>query len=321
MAEIDIQIMDPAAVSLPLSVQNLAFMNRTVYPSLLYPDTAKWTDEEFSILDTVMNNWIFQGVKNSMDDSPLYDFESIRIVQVRRSDTAGLLIPLEKSILQKLKNVSKADAIISLEYYFIKDSVRMWSDYELGYHEAYLGLNTITLWRIYDLNNNTILDEIALNETTDWFRDDETLIGAASKLPQAVDGIRQAAYNVGVTYGLRISPTWKETQRFFYSSGGIEMRRAAGKINSGDWYGAAELWRKLAYGEHQKTAARACFNMALFCEMEDQLILALDWAVKAYTIKQDKLTKEYIDLLKQRYSDGRRLKKQLPSNSEFLLDI
>jgi hypothetical protein len=320
MAEIDIQVMDPATVSLPLSVQKLDFMNRTVYPRLLYPDTARWTDEEFTILDTLMNNWIFHGIKSSMDESPLYDFESIRIVQVRRSDTAGLLIPLEKSILQKLKNVSKADAIISLEYYFIKDSMRMWRNLELGYYEAYMGLNTITLWRIYDLNNDTILDEVALNEITEWFTDDETYIGAANKLPEAVDGVREAAFKAGEAYGLRISPSWLETQRFFYTSGGIEMRQAAGMVYSGDWYGAAELWRKLAYGEHEKTAARACFNMALFYEMEDQLILALDWVVESYVIKQDKLTKEYIDLLKQRYSDRRRLKKQLPSNSEFLLD-
>ena len=170
------------------------------------------------------------------------------------------------------------------------------------------------------MNKDTILDEVALKETIDWFADGETAFSAVDELPTAIDAIGQAAYNIGMRYGERISPTWQETHRFFYSSGGIEMRKAAEMVHSGDWHGAAVLWRKLAYGEHQKTAARACFNMALFCEMEDELIPALDWAVKSYIIKQDELTMEYIDLLKQRYSDRRRLKKQLPSNSEFLLE-
>ena len=189
----------------------------------------------------------------------------------------------------------------------------VWYDFEWEHYKAYLGLHTITLWRIYDLNKDTVLDEIALHETTDWFAEGETVSSTVDNFPLGSDAIRIAAFNIGVNYGERISPTWHETQRFFYSYGGIDMRKAAKLVISGDWLGAAELWRRLAYGEHKGTAARACFNMALFCEMEDELIHALDWTVKSYTIKQDKLTKEYIDLLKLRYSDRRRLKKQLPA--------
>ncbi len=90
--------------------------------------------------------------------------------------------------------------------------------------------------------------------------------------------------------------------------------KEAGKLAAmRDWKGAAEIWKKLAYQENEKVAAKACFNMALVCEIEDLLIPALDWAIKSYLIKQDPDTKEYIDQLKVRYEKQKVIKTQLPA--------
>ena len=52
--------------------------------------------------------------------------------------------------------------------------------------------------------------------------------------------------------------------------------------------------------------------MALYYEMEDDIVMALNWAVRSYDLHQHKLTRQYIDLLRRRYSDRRKLKQQLP---------
>jgi len=91
------------------------------------------------------------------------------------------------------------------------------------------------------------------------------------------------------------------------------MREAGKKAATRDWKGAAEIWKKLAYQENEKIAIKACFNMALVCEIEDLLIPALDWAIKSYFIKQDPITKDYIDQLKVRYEKQKVIKTQLPA--------
>jgi hypothetical protein len=320
MKEIDIQIIYPAEVTLPLSVHELAFLNRSVIPRLLHPDSSRWTDEEYYILDTIMNNWIFNGVRQSMMESPLYDLDAINIIRSRRSDTIGLLKPMTAGRMNQLKRVHPADAVISLEYYDLIDSSKAYmivAKDEDGLPafevEAYLGLYSSAAWRIYDLILDTVIDFHAIRDTMTWYNDGETFELAVEGLPPAIDAVRAAAFNIGTIYGKRISPVWLETPRYFHALGGKEMKQAAKLAGQGNWQDAAAIWKNIASGEKRRAAAHACFNMALFFETEDEIIPALDWAVKSYAIRQETLTREYIELLKQRYEDWKKLIKQIPA--------
>jgi hypothetical protein len=182
--------------------------------------------------------------------------------------------------------------------------------------EAYLGLYTTTAWRIYDLNQDTAIDVHVIHDTMTWYNAGETLESAVDGLPPAIDAIRSAAYNVGILYGNRISPGWFKTQRYYHTCGGSLMRLAARDAAEDKWQLAAERWKIIAAGDKLRPAAHACFNLALVCEMEDDVITALDWAIKSYTLRQETLTREYIDLLRQRYEDRKKLKKQVPGGSD-----
>jgi len=313
MAEIDIQVLDPAEITLPLNIQQLAFMNRSVAPHLLRTDTSGWSDQEYYILDTILNNWIFQGLRQSMMESPLFDLDTIRVIRSRRYDTSGILKPLKDIQLEKLKTIYPADAVISLEFYGIDDSIRVGYNLDESRYEAYLGIFSTTVWRIYDLTRDTVIDEYVLRKTSDWYAYNEDFQASLDGLPLTADGIRAAAFEVGTRYGTRISPGWMEVVRYYHVSGGREMRDAGKMAGEGDWKGAAEIWEKLAYAEDERIAARACFNMALVCETEDLMVPALDWAIKSFSIRQTTLTRDYIDLLKERYEDRKKLQRQLPS--------
>jgi hypothetical protein len=319
MREIDISIMQPARITLPLYINQIAFLNRSVVPRLLHSDSSKWTAEEYYILDTIMNNWIFQGVRQSLKASPLYDLDSITIIRARRNDTTGLLTPMTVRQMNRLKKVHPADAVISLEYYDIIDSSRVYmvftgedTEYPIFMMEAYLGLYTTAAWRIYDLTRDTVFDQHLIRDTLTWYHQGETVEEAVYGLPESVDALRSAAFNVGALYGDRISPGWTETQRYYHASGGKEMRQASIHAQKGEWEEAAEIWKKLSNGDRRWVAAHASFNMALVCEINDEIIDALDWAIKSYSIRQEDLTREYIDLLKERYEDRRKLNKQVP---------
>jgi len=313
MSEIEIQVMDPAEVTFPLEVQQLVFLDRSVFPHLYHHDSSKWSVEEYNILDTIMGNWIFKGVRHTMTGSPLFDVDTIKIIRARRMDTAMIMEPITVTEMLHLKKIHPADAMISLEYYHVKDSARVINNQVEFLDGAYLGLYTTTVWRIYDMNQGSIIDEFVLRDTVDWFAYDVTVQSSIDHLPQIVDALREAGYSLGLRYGNRISPAWMEVYRFYYSSGGKEMRMASKKAKAGDWQAAADLWKDLEYSENQTVAAKACFNVAVACEMEDQLIPALDWAIKSYAIRQKPLTNDYIQLLKRRFEERKQLQKQVPA--------
>ncbi len=310
MAEISIQVIEPAKITLPPYVNQVAFANHSYVPKYKDEDTIGLSRKEIYILDTVINNQVFLGLQDGLNESPLFDLDSIHILQFRRSDTIDFLEPFTEDQLRLIKDSEKAEALISLEYYRIKDTLGMF-EYFMDFM-AYRQMITHMVWRIYDLSRNSVFDEYMQKDTTDWYMLENDTYLAMESLPEFITSLRTASYKAGLKYGERISPTWFEVPRFYYISGGKEMKEAGKLAASSDWKGAADIWKKLAYQENQRTAAKASFNMALVCEIEDLLIPALDWAIKSYFIKQDHVTKEYIDQLKVRYMKQKEVKNQLP---------
>ena len=311
MAEISIQVIEPAKITLPPYVNQVAFLNHSYFPKSQLDDTSGFSQKEIYILDTVVNNQIFRGLQDGLNESPLFDLDSIHIIQFRRDDTSNFLEPLTGDQIHAIKQSEQAEAVISLEYYWIRDTISM-DTYQLDF----VGNRRIishTVWRIYNLSTDSIFDEYLLKDTTEWYVFGDDTYFLLESLPEFINSLRTASYNAGLRYGQRISPTWFEVPRFYYTSGSKDMREAKKLAALRDWKGAAEIWKKLAYQEDEKVAAKACFNMALVCEIEDLLIPSLDWAIKSYFIKQDRVTKDYIDQLKVRYEKQKVIKTQLPA--------
>jgi hypothetical protein len=311
MAEISIQVMEPAVITLPEYISQAAFINRSYIPLYHHEDTSSYSPKEVFVLDTIMNNRIFMGLRDGLNESPLFDLDSIHIIQSRRNDTVGFLKPLKSEQLDLLAQRERAEALISLEYYEIRDTISLSIDY-MDFI-AFRQVASRTVWRVYDLKLDSVLDEFIMRDTVDWISFGQTKDHALANLPEFVSALRIAGYNAGHRYSQRISPAWYAVPRFYHTAGGKAMKKAAQKAAAQDWIGASDIWENLAYQENSKAAARACFNMALVYEMEDLFIPALDWAVKSYLIKQDPVTMEYIELLKDRYDKQEVIESQLPS--------
>jgi hypothetical protein len=313
MAEISIQVIEPARITLPPYISQVSFSNHSYIPSRNPVDTAELTIKEIFILDTIVNNHIFMGIRNGLNNSPLFDLDSIEVMQFRRTDTQNFLAPFSKSQLEAIKKNQRADALISLEYYNMKDTFSV--DQQDMEWVASRKIISSTVWRIYDLTKDSLFDEYMLADTAEWFIAGEDTYMLMESLPEYIQSLRMASYNAGYKYGQKISPSWYDVPRFYHTSGGKAMRQARRKAAARDWKGASEIWKVLAYQEKERIAAKASFNMALVCEMEDLLIPALDWAIKSYFIRQDRITKEYIDQLKVRYMQQRVVKDQLPADN------
>ena len=314
LAEIGIQVMEPGRITLPAHINKVSFMNRAYLPSLIKGDSTPWSPEELYILDTIISYRIFEGIADALNQSPLFNLETISVLQARRTDTNRYPAPMDQTQLDLISGKQDPDALISLEYYNVL------GDRELGYTDidiyALLQLNSETCWRIYDRVYDTVIDEYMLKDSITWQEFGETPNAAAGKLPLVTDALREAGHHAGFAYGTRISPSWKEEYRYFYRGKGEQMKEAARLASSNRWTQAAGIWRRVSYGDNVRLAAMASFNMALVCEMEDRFDPALEWAAKSNLMKSDKFTREYIEMLKKRREDQERLSIQLPSGEQ-----
>ena len=314
LAVIPLQVLVPGEISLPLHINKVSFINRAYLPSLMEVDSSPWSPEELFILDTIISYRVFEGIFDALNQSPLFELDKINVFQDRRIDTNQYLAPLNQSQLDVISRRQDTDALISMEHYKVIGE-REFGSTDTDFY-ALLQFISETQWRIYDMVYDTIIDEYTLTDSITWQEFDNTTRGAADKLPLVIDALREAGHHAGFSYGIRISPSWTEEYRYYYTGKGEEMKEAANLAATNRWTQAAGIWHKLSYDDNERLAAMASFNMALVCEMEDLFDPALEWAAKSTLKKSRKFTREYIELLEKRREDQLRLKIQLPAGEQ-----
>lgn len=84
-----------------------------------------------------------------------------------------------------------------------------------------------------------------------------------------------------------------------------------------EWLKAAEIWNKQSKNKNPRMAAKACYNMALVCEMEGKLDNAIDWLVQSHSMlkvnneEHKEICKRYITVLALRKKEIERLAHQV----------
>jgi hypothetical protein len=129
--------------------------------------------------------------------------------------------------------------------------------------------------------------------------------------------VTNTAIYLGQSFGKILVPSWIQVERIYYRSNNPEMRKAEQFAVNQDWRGAAEVWNKLSKSKNDKIAAKACFNMALACEMEGKPNLSIGWLVQSYSSlkRPDEYhqlnCQQYVNTMALRAKELERLKEQL----------
>jgi hypothetical protein len=128
---------------------------------------------------------------------------------------------------------------------------------------------------------------------------------------------QDAARYLGKRFGTKIIPSWIFDERTYYQSYQPEMQKAEKYAKNYEWLNAGAIWNKQSNNKNQKIAAKACYNMALACEMEGKYDMAIGWLVDSNNI----LTKnnfehrancqQYMRFLTLRKYEVERLEKQI----------
>ncbi|MBU6340777.1 MAG: hypothetical protein KGS48_04725 [Bacteroidetes bacterium] len=171
-------------------------------------------------------------------------------------------------------------------------------------------------WRLYDPKSRIILDEYTTNDYLERNASGDTERNALGNLPAPVSVTRTVAYNGGSHYGMRIAPVYvRETRAYYPKAKGQknQMKEAARLASAEKWESAAAIWKKIVDNPTNtpKTAGRAAYNMAVAAEVKGELDVALEWAEEAYTHFGNKKARGYIQTLKQRQNDERKVEGQM----------
>jgi len=126
---------------------------------------------------------------------------------------------------------------------------------------------------------------------------------------------QDASKFLGKSFGTKILPSWTPVDRMYYQSKNSEMIKAEKFAKNQDWLKAAEIWNRQTKNKNEEIAAKACFNLALACEMEGKYDLAIDWLNHKILTKYNELyeisCERYIRVLTLRKYEIEKLEKQI----------
>jgi hypothetical protein len=166
-------------------------------------------------------------------------------------------------------------------------------------------------WRIYDPATKIILDEYSFNNNLVSSGQGINPIKAVKTIMNRKEEVVETSGHIGDYYAKRITPRSKRVTRDYFVKGTDKFEVAMRRAQSGKWNSAAELWEQEVSNPDGKIAGRACYNMAIINEINGDLDKALEWAQTSYSEYDTKEALRYINILKYRKSQMRRLNSQL----------
>lgn len=202
---------------------------------------------------------------------------------------------------------TKSDVCIFLD--FIHFNTSFIPDYQTPFFSR-----VDLLWTITSKNDSLIYGYTQI-DTLCYDEDQVNSYQSQNKILKQLLG--NSCKYLGEFFGQKIIPTWYQVDRLYYRSNNRDMLIAEKYALNNEWLKAAEIWNRETRNKNLKIAAKACFNMALACEMEGKVNIGINWLVKSYICltKNDEEHRancqRYINVLAMRKKEIEKLAEQI----------
>ncbi len=322
-AQVSIQVMKPAQITLPSEVKTIAFVNRSLPDK---KDRLRNVVEgaitgESLFADRLGSEECIKGVMDGLNGSPRIKGVMPKAIDIRGTGTRQFPEPLDWETVKNICTANGADALACLEMFDsncangISDQKikKKEKDQEVTYTEykARLDVNVETGWRIYFPEIKKIIDQNVFNDSKYWVNTGDSPKKAEQGLPLKDNAVSQSGFYAGHQFALRISPMWIWVNRLYFKKGNNDFIQARRMVQANDWKGATSLWLKYVDNPDPKVAGNACYNVALASEIEGNLDRAIDWAKKSYVNFKNNKALNYMNILQRRLDDQSRLDDQM----------
>lgn len=320
---VTISVLKPAPVSVPAYVKNVAVVNRSE-PSKkvkIINVVDKALSMQGTDLDKIGSQSTLTGLSDELKKNTRFDNVTVLDNANLTTDVPGNFpAPLAWSDVENYCSDNNADVLFSLEIFDTKSDIDYTANKtvvktplgDAPVIEQQANMHTLvkTGWRIYDLRNKNILDEVAFSRTLTYHGKGINPLLAANALINRNEAVKEVGNIAGHDYALSLIPTWKRVSRDYYVRGNDNFKIAMRKARTGNWTGAADLWEKETNNSNGKIAGRACYNMAIISEINGDLDGAIKWAQKSYENYNNHLALQYVTILNNRKLDTEILKDQ-----------
>lgn len=264
---------------------------------------------------------ILDGLRDAMDYSPRFRYMNITGEMNIPSDTLDYLGLSEWEQIRQVCHDSVLDALVTVRFMDIVDEVHLALRQELDWE--FQGMIDVTdHWKIYEPVEMEVLDNFTKTISVYSIEDSDylnLLFGVGSSRTRKA---LEACYWSGHEYALRISPLWETVTRKYYDWPGNLSSQAHEFADQGDWLSAARIWNEETSNSKKSVAAMACLNMAVACEMEDNIEMSVYWAKQSDSLAPYKiLTQDYLEVLKQRLEDRAMLSRQMETESDLAPEV
>ena len=302
-----INVLRPAEITLPREIQSLSIVNRSL------PAKEKEVDNlveglltgESLLADRFGSKACIQGFADAMSSSPRF-FVSVPEVSLKGTGTDRMPPLIEWDMVEEICRTSNTDALISLETFDSNTEGRVMAVLSKTPGQN-LTIRVESGWRVYSPQLRQVLDESTFRDYMNW---DRPIDGRG---PGKQEVIERAGYYAGSQYAARISPSWISVSRIYFRKGNRDMKESKRLVRLRMFDEAARIWEQYTTHPNRKVAGYACYNMALYAEINGDLQNALEWATHAYREYRLKQAASYMNVLNRRIAQEQRLSEQLPA--------
>lgn len=322
---IPLKVLRPGDITLPESVNKIAILKRTK----LTTRSAKIKNVLEGIVtgedihgDRNGEDVCIEGLKNTMEYTPRFEVVLPPEDNMESTGRGRFPAPLDTKRVQELCDKYHVDALVVLEAFdsdqyrdVLKQETvtkdREGRDVKSISYLAKAELKLITGWRVYYPLQSKPIDQFRPKSKMGFRGEGITEFSAKGSVPDSWELMKQVGYAAGSAYAFRISPQLVTVPREYYCNGSPAMEKAAGFVRTQHWEQAIEIWKQQIDSTKGKIAGRAAFNMALACEFDNRLDLAMVWAQKSRKEFGNPRAKEYIRVLQSRIAEDQKLKEQM----------
>jgi hypothetical protein len=287
---LSIEVQKPAAVTLPVSAQNVLILNNAVPQPNTYGITQKFNKVDIKESCTIeLDSTIWRTANimaRTLKSSNFFNSVALYKEPVRTDKEWLTSYPVPKSTQENLYKAADCDAFLTIDrlIFALKEEVKKNEDYTDPFPGYLTDLHleaTLTCSFYMQDDEEKPFKTISISDSLFFINGVENELPFIYKeIPEMV--IAEICHNLGRKMAAYFFPTWEKADRLVFMNDYARMKEANVYSLSDNWAKAKELW--LAEFESQKKPvpkARISSNIALAYEMTDDIETALDWAKKA----------------------------------------
>ncbi|GHT14557.1 hypothetical protein FACS189432_05590 [Bacteroidia bacterium] len=286
----EIEIQEPATITLPVSAQNILILNNAVPQSADLGIELKWNGRPVEqkpklTLDSTLW-WTIFSLSDKLKESDFLDEIFIYRDSIRTNKDWMVITPLPKEIQDEFYEREDYDALITIDrlLYVIDEDVKGAASVQ-SISEKWLTVdakaNAILTCSIYLYGNEkpfksfTISDSLLIKSPV--YSDS---VGIFNYLQEYF--VNNLALTLGEKAASYIVPTWKTVERIIHTDYQARMKEAYSYSQAQKWEKAESLW-ETEYEKKNKSVEKAkiALNLAVANEMQDKFESAISWANKA----------------------------------------